>query len=55
MELFQAKKIAEVRDMSAKTCRCGETLELVRTIVDSDTGHITHMFECPCGERLWDE
>ena len=36
------------------TCRfCGEKLTLVRVMVNSDTGAVIHMFECPCGERIW--
>jgi hypothetical protein len=54
MEIFRAEKIATVEDRSGKTCRfCGEKLTLVRVMVNSDTGAVIHMFECPCGERIW--
>ena len=37
-----------------ETCRfCKRKLTLVRTIVESDTGAVVHMFECYCGERIW--
>ena len=56
MELFAAEKFAEVQSVSTKRCHfCGEKLELIRTVMDSDTGHVTHMFECKCGERVWDD
>jgi hypothetical protein len=57
MELFSAEKIAEVSGVSKKPCRfCGETQEIVRVIVDSDSGHSIQMFECECcGERNWDD
>jgi GTP cyclohydrolase II len=55
VELFRAEKIAVVEDQSNKTCRCGEKLTLVRVMVNSLTGDIVHMFECPCGERVWND
>jgi transposase len=56
MELFAAEKVAELPSSSTKRCNlCGEKLELIRTVVDADTGHVTHIFECKCGERVWDD
>jgi hypothetical protein len=56
MELFRAEKVAEVASASTnKKCRCGETMKLIRTILVSDTGNLMHMFECTCGERVWDD
>jgi hypothetical protein len=56
MDLFQAERIATVRDQSAETCLlCGAKLVLVRMIVDSDTGSTYRMFECDCGERIWND
>jgi transposase len=56
MELFKAQKIAEGPSASTKRCRfCGETQEVVRVMVDADSGHSIQMFECEgCGERNWD-
>jgi hypothetical protein len=55
MELFRAEKIATVRDYSNRDCRfCGAKLTLVRTIVESESGIVIHMFEClQCGDRTW--
>jgi hypothetical protein len=57
MELFTAEKIAEVQGASKRRCRfCGETQEIVRVILDADTGHTVQMFECNrCEERNWDD
>jgi hypothetical protein len=54
MEIFWAEKISTVEDRSNKICRvCRKKLTLVRLIVNSNTGAVIHMFECPCGERTW--
>lgn len=56
MEIFRAEKICVVEDNSSRTCGiCGKKMKLVRTVVDADSGAITHMFECACGKRLWDD
>ena len=56
MEIFRAEKICIVEDNSSRTCRiCGEKMKLVRAVVDAESGGITHMFECRCGKRLWDD
>lgn len=56
MEIFRAEKICVVEDNSSRTCRiCGKKMKLLRTVVDSESGGITHMFECECGKRLWDD
>jgi hypothetical protein len=56
MDLFGAEKIATVREQSAEICRlCGTKLALVRVIIDSDTGNTYRMFECKCGERIWND
>lgn len=56
MDLFLGEKIAVLESETQKTCRsCGERLKLVRTMVNSRTGAIVHMFECRCGERTWDD
>ena len=55
MELFRAEKIATVKDHSNSDCRfCGAKLTLLKTMVESESGAVTHMFECArCGERTW--
>jgi hypothetical protein len=56
VELFWAEKVAEIESSSVRRCRlCGEKLELVRTVMNTDSGKIIHMFECSCGERIWDD
>ena len=57
MDLFLGEKVAVLEsETTHKICRsCGERLKLVRTMVNSRTGSIVHMFECRCGERTWDD
>jgi hypothetical protein len=56
MDVFRAEKVATVEDQSNKVCcLCNARLNLVRAMVDSDTGDLVHMFECECGERIWIE
>ncbi len=56
VELFWAEKIATFDDQSTETCRlCAGKLALVRTVVDSESGAVFHMFKCDCGERTWNE
>lgn len=56
MELFRAEKVGELETNSTKECyACGEKLDLVRTVLIATTGSLIHMFECRCGERVWDE
>ena len=55
MELLKAERVGEMPSDSAKECRCGENLELIRTIFNASNGKILQMFECSCGERIWDE
>lgn len=56
MEVFRAEKICVLEDNSSRSCRfCGKKMKLVRTVVNSESGEITHMFECGCGKRLWED
>lgn len=56
VELFLAEKVADFTSETSKICRfCGEKLKLIRTMVNSRTGGIVHMFECRCGLRTWEE
>ena len=55
VELFRAEKVGELESISTKKCRaCGERLVLVRGILDASTGEMIQMFECDCGERIWE-
>ena len=55
MEIFRAVKIATVDDQSNYNCRfCAGKLTLVRTIMESESGVVIHMFEClQCGDCTW--
>lgn len=56
VQLFRAEKIAEVEGRATRQCHgCGRSLTLIRTLLDADTGEMIHMFECECGERVWDD
>jgi transcription elongation factor Elf1 len=57
MELFRAEKVAEGLSTSTGRCDlCGQAKEVVRVIVDADTGHGIRMFECKgCGQRNWED
>ena len=60
MELFRAEKIAEgihgPSIVSTRKCPlCGRALELMRKMLDLDTGRVIHMYECECGDRIWDD
>jgi hypothetical protein len=55
VELFRAEKVGELESVSTKKCRaCGERLALVRSILDASTGEMIQMFQCDCGERIWE-
>jgi hypothetical protein len=55
MELFRAEKIATVHDQSNHDCRfCGGRLTLLKTIAESESGVVIHIFEClVCEDRTW--
>ena len=60
MELFRAEKVAEavhgLSTDSTKRCRiCGDPLELMRKMLDLDTGQVIYMYECRCGDRTWSD
>ena len=56
MELFRAEKVGEIAGTSEKKCRiCDERLDLVRTILNVESGIPIRMFQCECGERCWED
>jgi hypothetical protein len=58
MELFRAEKLGdfESSDDSFKECRsCDNKLRLIRAVHYPETEETIRMFECDCGERVWDE
>jgi hypothetical protein len=55
MDLFKAEKVGEIEGNSIKECRvCGERTRLVRTVLTGEN-QLIYMFECECGERIWEE
>jgi hypothetical protein len=56
VEIFHAEKVAELESTTTKRCRiCSQQLEVRRTMVDSESGTLVHMFECQCGDRFWED
>jgi hypothetical protein len=56
MKLFWAEKIGDLEIDSTSQCRvCGETLKLIRIVYYPDREATVLVFECKCGERIWDE
>jgi hypothetical protein len=56
MELFRGEEVAVLESHTKKICSaCGKRLVLVRTMVNSRTACIVHMFECRCGRRVWED
>ena len=56
MKLFRAEAIADLPSATIKKCRfCGEDLEHVGAMIESDTGRTIQIFECKCGERTWED
>ena len=57
MELFRAEKFADLEsDNSVRDCRfCNHKLKLIRMVFYPETEETIRMFECDCGERIWDE
>lgn len=57
MELFSTEKVTEITSISIKSCRfCGENRQLIKTMIDSRTGNVIHLFRCStCGEQNWED
>jgi hypothetical protein len=54
MDMLKAERIAHLPDYSDLKCRfCEKKLELIRIVIDSETGDVIHMFKCECGDRSW--
>jgi hypothetical protein len=55
MELLRAENVGEIESNPVKKCRaCNEELKLVRAVM-IPPGNLIRMFECKCGERIWEE
>ena len=59
MEAFRVEKIAESVHVAATSsttkCRCGGALELVRKMLEAESGRVINMYQCECGDRTWSE
>jgi len=56
MELFRAEKFGHFEANSQRGCNsCDGKLKLIRTVFFPETIETIRMFECDCGERIWDE
>jgi hypothetical protein len=52
----QTKSKLPVKPIVSPQCqRCGATPCIVQTILDSRNGRTVHLYECECGERIWDD
>ena len=56
MELFRAEKFGhfEANSQRDRDC-CRSKLKLIRAVIFPETEETIRMFECDCGERIWDE
>jgi hypothetical protein len=53
---LDSNKLSEAEARDARKCpRCETRLWAPQIILDSRRGKIIHLFECPCGERIWDD
>jgi hypothetical protein len=58
MELFRAEKFGDFDSGtdSLKECRsCDNKLRLIRAVHYPETEETIRLFECDCGERIWDD
>jgi hypothetical protein len=56
MELFRAEKFGRLEANSQRDCNsCRGRLKLIRAVVFPQTKETIRMFQCDCGERIWDE
>ena len=56
MELFRAEKFGRLEANSQRDCDCCRgKLKLIRAVIFPETEETIRMFECDCGERIWDE
>lgn len=56
MELFRAVKFGDLEARSLRECSsCKKNLRLIKVVFYAETEETIRMFECDCGERIWDE
>ena len=56
MELFRADKVGRLQASYYRDCRsCNQRMKWRKAVFFSETEETIRMFECNCGERIWDE
>jgi hypothetical protein len=55
MNFVSADKIVGDKTNEFPRCRCGAQPRLVLKMLDPRKGRTILMFECKCGEHIWDE
>jgi len=56
VELFRAEKLGHLEANSQRDCNsCKGKLKLIKAVFFPETVETIRMFECDCGERIWDE
>jgi hypothetical protein len=56
MNFFSARQlIGEETKEELKCIRCGDRPNIVQVMPDPRRGKTLRMYECRCGERIWDD
>jgi len=56
MNFFSARKLtAEETREELKCIRCGDRPTIVQIMLDPRRGKTLRVYECRCGERIWDD
>jgi hypothetical protein len=56
MNFFSAPKLTgEETKEELKCIRCGDRPNIVQIMLDPRRGKTLRMYECRCGERIWDD
>ena len=56
MELFRAEKCGHLPTSFYRDCRsCNKKMKWKKAVFFEETDETIRMFECKCGERIWDE
>ena len=54
--MFRAEKFGNLDPNSRRDCdSCSGKLKLIKVVTFPETKETIRMFECDCGERIWDE
>jgi hypothetical protein len=58
MNFFSARKLTgeeTKEELELKCIRCGDRPNIVQIMLDPRRGKTLRMYECRCGERIWDD